>query len=114
MRNSNIISSIANAFARFSNAGNVVVSALLPVRPSLSMVGSRRLQHPCAGLPVYPTAILPGNPGAAMQMQLLTLGRTSFAEKPFGKGEFTAFYLPTISDRDWQTPGSTRRQTKQG
>lgn len=105
MRNSNINSSIANAFARFVIAGNEMLCAFFP--------GLSRLQHPGAGYPAYPTAILPGNFGAAMQLQLLTPGVTNTVEKPFGKDD-SSRYLPAISDRTWQTPDTTRRQTIAG
>ena len=105
MRNSNINSSIANAFARFVNAANEMLCAFLP---ELS-----RLQHPGAGVPAYPTAISPGNSGAAMQLQLLTPGVANTVRKPFGK-DLESRYLPTFSDREWQTPGTTRRQTSLG
>ena len=105
MRNSNINRSIANSFARFVDAGNEMLFAFLP---ELS-----RLQHPCAGFPAYPTAILPWNSGAAMQLQLLSPGLANTVEKPIGRDD-SSRDVPTTSVRNWQTPVSTRRQTRLG
>jgi hypothetical protein len=105
MRISNINHSIANSIARFVDAGNEMLFAFLPER--------LRLQHSCAGFPAYPTAVLPGNSGAAIQLQLLKPGVASTAWKLFGRDD-SSRYMPTTSVRDWQLPGVTRRQTRWG
>lgn len=105
MRTSNINHSIANSFARLVNAGNEMLFAFLPQRS--------RLENPCAGFPAYPTAIWHGNSGAAMQLQPLKPGVANTVQEPIGRDD-SSRYMPTTSVRDWQTPGTTRRQTSLG
>lgn len=108
MRNTNIISSIANASERFVNAGIEMLAALLPA-------GQQRLYLLCAGQPANLSQILPGNSGAAFQVRLLTYG-TGHSDKDFGRpvDQVSASYLSMTSDRDWQKPGTTSRQTRLG
>ena len=105
MRITNINSTIANAFARLVNAAEMLCA--------LFATPLRRLDFSWAGAPANPTAILPGNPGTAVQVQLLMPGEVSFDGRLFGK-DYSSKYLPIVSDRDWQTPGMTRRQTRWG
>ena len=104
MRTSNLNRSIAS-IARFIDAGNEMLFAFLPEL--------LRLQHPCAGFPAYPTAISPGNSGAAIQLQLLKPGVANTVARLIGRDDVSS-YLPTTSVRNWQTPGVTRRQTRLG
>ena len=113
MRNTSIISTFANAIARFTNAGVEMVRALLPVEPSYQSVQLSRL-HQCAG---YQANLSLGNSRAANQSWLWNLtakpnGTLSLAPS---SGEIFAKLLPTTSDtRDWQASGMTRRQTRLG
>ena len=103
MRTSIINSTIANASARLVNA--------VETMRALFATQLRRLDFSWAGVPAVSTSILRGNPGAAKQVQLLMPGRVSSVEEKFGK-DHVSFYLPSNSDRNWLTPGLTRRQTR--
>ena len=112
MRHTNIISSIANAFARFSNAGYELVCAFVPVEPSYESVQLSRLQL-CAG---YQANISLGNSRAADQGRFWNLTAKPFGDLlATGVGSITAVAMPTTSDvRDWHMSGKTRGQAKLG
>lgn len=107
MRITNINSSNTNVIVRFVNAGIEMLDALLPAE-------QQRLQLLCAGQPANLSTILPGNRRAAFQVQLLTAGTSHIStRKDFGK-DVDRRYLPGISERDWQMPGTTSRQKNSG
>ena len=101
MRITSIISSFANAIARFDNAGAEMVRALLPVEPRIQTVQQTRL-HPCAGSPGYLSS---GNSGATNWLWNLT-AKPEGIPLAFGIG-INPMQVPTVDSRDLAS-GTTR------